>query len=59
MQEEQEANLIIETVGGSMCGTLLHKFLDQYECDAFKVALTEHHAMKAYWRSGGIALLIL
>jgi hypothetical protein len=22
-------------------------------------ALTEHHAMKAYWRSGGIAPLIL
>jgi hypothetical protein len=24
-----------------------------------KVPLTEHHAMKAYWGSGGIALLIL
>jgi hypothetical protein len=25
----------------------------------FPVLLTEHHAMKAYWGSGGIALLIL
>jgi hypothetical protein len=31
-------------------------FVGQYK--VVKVALTKHHAMKAYWGSGGIAPLI-
>jgi hypothetical protein len=41
---------------------VLHSILSQDECEDKVVSalpLTQHHAMKAYWGSGGAALPIL